>query len=207
MVGGSGGAKASGPRARTSLGVRSGAPERLLDLELAEAGGHALAVEHGDLVVGHLADGPAATVSEHQDPTVGLEPRHRLQGRTPEQAADGAGELGRRGAGRRVDRDLVATQRRASRRRARQLQRPAPRVAALAEAVAECDGGADQAQVGGIEVGGVEALEARLGDGHPVGEVAQVGELEARPGPELDLALEVRGRVTHWPRPDAPAPG
>ena len=57
-----------------------------LDLELAEAGRHPLALEHGDLVVAHLGEGSAPAVAQHHDAAIALEAGDGLQRRPSQQA-------------------------------------------------------------------------------------------------------------------------
>ncbi len=184
-----------------------------LGLELAEAGRHPLAVEHGDLVVAHLRQGSAPAVAQHHDAAIALEAGDGLQRSPSQQARDGAGQLVGDLPGRGVHLDLGAVHRPTAGAGRRHLERPPTALATLAEPVAQRHVRADEAQIGGVVVGRVEVAVIGLGGGDAVVHPAEVGQHEAGPGRQLHLPLGVaaglfaRPALSHPPRPCGCEPG
>ena len=143
-----------------------------LDLELAEARGHPLAVEDGHRVVDDLgAVGPHALPARAQPRDPNELPAAQMGGEQPDELLRrprrraGLLELDPRGA-------------------ARQLELPEPR--SLLDPMPERDAAAREPQVGGVEVGRGERLRRQL--------APERGQLEPLARDELQLSLDV---LTH----------
>ena len=140
-----------------------------LDLDLAEAPGDPLPLEHGDAVVDDLG------ALGQDDLAAGAEAGDRHERRAAEERGQQVDELGRRTGGRAAQLELEPG------RVARQLQLPQP--GAVLDAMPKRDPVAREAQVGGVVVGRDEDPRR-----HPA--AAELGEHEALFRGKLDLALE-----------------
>ncbi len=158
-----------------------------LDLELAKASREPRAVQHRDLVVDQLGELRAAAITHHHAVANGVEPSRQRQRLAADQRVHhvdrGLGGIARfpaemqlRADEHEVGGDLV-------------LDRP-PFIVSVAEARA----GTGQAQVGGVEVRGLETQRLCRLDGDVGTDDLEIGHSERRPRCELQLAFLHRCR-------------